>query len=278
MLAKYARELSASALYDLWLLHDTGTEAPPTANNEILDEFYALQAEYPGLGLFLYNASDVKALLPTAAFLQKDKAPNFWFHDASLFLWSITCRPDLWHHTPPLPPTRESELYIWTIEHDAIYFGDVSTFLDEHNTNIADYIANYFPLGPNWNHWEKSTWRPPYDKALFKKEYVERHSTALLRYLYSITLLNVVAYGEIFASTVCALQPHWCVMAPLEQRFIGPAYAWNAFLTDDQVDAMWADPAQQGKWNHAVLSRKSRKCRSSLRELKTAPSPPPPPK
>jgi hypothetical protein len=32
---------------------------------------------------------------------------------------------------------RESELYIWTVEHDAIYFGDVSVFLDEHTTNTA---------------------------------------------------------------------------------------------------------------------------------------------
>jgi hypothetical protein len=142
----------------------------------------------------------------------------------------------------------------------------VSCGVDTDRVN-SDYIANYFPLAPNWPHWQQSTWRPPYDKAVFKKEYVERHSTALLRYLYSITLLDVVAYGEVFASTVCALQPHWCVMAPLEKRFIGPAYAWNTFLTDDQVAAMWADPTQQGKWNHAVLSRKSRKCRSSLREL-----------
>ncbi|ELR21584.1 uncharacterized protein ACA1_228050, partial [Acanthamoeba castellanii str. Neff] len=172
--AKYARELRASPHYDLWLLYDIGTEAPPnlTADNEVLAEYYELQREYPGLGLFLYNASDVKALLPTAAYIQKDATPNFWFHDASLFLW-------------------ESELYIWTVEHDAIYFGDVSMFLDEHNTNTADYIADYSPLRPDWYHWKQSTWRPPYDKAVFKKQHVERHSTALLRYLYSITLLDV---------------------------------------------------------------------------------------
>jgi len=139
-----------------------------------------------------------------------------------------------------------------------------------------DYIADYTPLWPDWYHWKESTWRPPYDKAIFKKQHVQRHSTALLRYLYSITLLDVVAYGEIFASTVCALQPHWCVMAPLERRFIGPAYDWNAFLTDDQVAAMWVDPAQQGRWNHAVLSRKGRKCKSSLGALKNAPSSPVP--
>ncbi len=71
----------------------------------MLAEYYELQREYPGLGLFLYNASDVKALLPTAAYIQRDKAPNFWFHDSSLFLWSMACRPDLWR-TPPLPPSR----------------------------------------------------------------------------------------------------------------------------------------------------------------------------
>ncbi len=36
-----------------------------------------------------------------------------------------------------MPVIRESELYIWTVEHDAIYFGDVSAFLDEHTTNTA---------------------------------------------------------------------------------------------------------------------------------------------
>jgi hypothetical protein len=76
----------------------------------VLAEYYELQREYPGLGLFLYNASDVKALLPTAAYIQKDKTPNFWFHDASLFLWSMACRPDLWR-TPPLPPSRHSSLF-----------------------------------------------------------------------------------------------------------------------------------------------------------------------
>jgi hypothetical protein len=94
---------------------------------------------------------------------------------------------------------------------------------------------------------------------------VERHSTALLRFLYSITMLDVVAYGEIFASTVCAMQPHWCVMAPLERRFIGSAYSCGAFLTDEQVADMWNDPAEQGKWNHAVVSRKSTQCKSALR-------------
>ncbi len=102
-------------------------------------------------------------------------------------------------------------------------------------------------VNPPWSHWKHSTWRPPYDKALFKKQHVKRHSTALLRFLYSITLLDVVAYGEIFASTVCAMQPHWCVMAPLERRFIGSAYSCGAFLTDEQVADMWNDPAQQGK-------------------------------
>jgi hypothetical protein len=33
--------------------------------------------------------------------------------------------------------SREKELYIWTVEQDAIYFGDVSRFLDEHITNTA---------------------------------------------------------------------------------------------------------------------------------------------
>jgi hypothetical protein len=71
------------------------------ANEEmILNDIYDLQRKHPGLGLFVYSTKDVKALLTTAAFLQKDKTLNFWFHDASLFLWSITCRPDLWQPTP----------------------------------------------------------------------------------------------------------------------------------------------------------------------------------
>jgi hypothetical protein len=81
----------------------------------VLAEYYELQREYPGLGLFLYNASDVKALLPTAAYVQKDKKINFWFHDASLFLWSMACRPDLWC-TPPLSPSRYYSL-LWHTTH-----------------------------------------------------------------------------------------------------------------------------------------------------------------
>jgi hypothetical protein len=141
-----------------------------------------------------------------------------------------------------------------------------------------DFIADYHPLWPNWYHWNESTWRPPYDRAVFNKQHVQRHSMALLRYMYSVALLDVVAFGEIFVSTVCALQPHWCVMAPLERRFIGPANDRNTVHTHDQVAAMWVDPTQQGKWNHAVLSRKGRKCKSSLGALKNAPSSSPQPK
>lgn len=123
------------------------------------------------------------------------------------------------------------------------------------------------PVPVPWYHENQTSWYPPKSKTLFKKQHIERHSSTLLRYEYSLALLNVISYGEIYSSTVCNLQPDWCVRQQLDRRFIGPFYAWHHMLTDETVDTMWKDPAQHDRWNHAVVSRKSRGCRNSVADV-----------
>jgi hypothetical protein len=129
---------------------------------------------------------------------------------------------------------------------------------------LLDYIADLSPVPVRWYHENQTAWYPMKSKALFKKQHVERHSSTLLRYEYSLAQLNVISYGEIYSSTVCNLQPDWCVLQQLDPRFIGPFYDWHHLLTDETVDTMRKDPAQHDRWNHAVVSRKSQACRNSL--------------
>jgi hypothetical protein len=163
-LAKYAREVSQhDGAYDLWILYDTGPESSSSFNETRAEPLLELQKQYPRLGLLFYNSDSVLELYPQATLLQEGNISendlNFWFHDASLVLWARLCHPDLFLHSSHLPSMyayrnysrailrslqKHSKRYVWLIEADALFTGDVTSFLSDH-TNHTEGSATTSP-------------------------------------------------------------------------------------------------------------------------------------
>jgi hypothetical protein len=118
----------------------------------------------------------------------------------------------------------------------------------------------------DWYH-ASARWFIPAEKTIVKAQQAERYSLSLVWYLNTLMRLNFLAYGEAYASTVCAQEVDWCNMAKLDRKYVGTHMSWNTLLSDEQVEAIWRDPNEQGKWHHAVRSRKGQGCVSSLYRL-----------
>lgn len=222
MVSLYARQLAMSKQNEMWLLYDTGTSDTPNMSH--IAEVRSLQKQYPRLGLFFYNNNAFAGLFPAAINLHGGKI-NWYFHDPSVVLWASHCHPSFFAGPPRIKGVRSletNEQYVWVIEADALYVGNVNEFIDHHINVTADYIgADIQPVNPRWSHINEATWSVPVSHIMHKKDHVERFSITLLQFLFALLKLNLVAWSEVFAPTICSLQDHWCTMKLLQNRFVG---------------------------------------------------------
>ena len=104
--------------------------------------------------------------------------------------------------------TKQPYEYIWFIEHDAFFGGQLGAFLKPYKNIDADLIDAFTPK--NVSSWtEAFNWPMPLQLRRHKWEHVERISRRLLLTLRDITELRMSAVGEVFESSVCAALS-WC--------------------------------------------------------------------
>jgi hypothetical protein len=258
---KHALDVSKLEQYDVWLVYDAGNDSSDNSLKHIL-QLQNLQAEQPNIGVFIYNSKSILSFLANAEFLRRKPQVNRWFHDASIMAWASYCRPDLWQAAPhPFQSDHfDKDLFLWSVEADTVYIGNVSNFFNFYDDDSSDYIGRYTHPNPAWLHFNITSWSTPVNHKWMKLEHVERFSFTLVWFLFSLAEMNVVAHGELFSSTVCSLVKEWCTMSVLDSRFLGENYSWNSRISDAQVAALQQNTTQQNKWHHAVQSCKSVGC------------------
>jgi hypothetical protein len=102
---------------------------------------------------------------------------------------------------------------MWVIEDDTAFVGDIRAALTAYRDHKADLVSVMLPHPYIDNQWWLYVNRgfgalfpgPP----VHKWEHVERYSSALLLKLEQLLRRGAAAYGEVFASTVCA-RMSWC--------------------------------------------------------------------
>ncbi|KAG8468400.1 hypothetical protein KFE25_013483 [Diacronema lutheri] len=121
---------------------------------------------------------------------------------------------------------------VWVVEDDVRYGGPVSEFLAEHERRhgpcgtegAVDYVGAQFKptfeatgsayLRAQWAHWTKRASvsaeferTVPVDKWVRKVEYLEKYGARMLDIIDAALQRGCFAFGEFFASSLCAAQP-----------------------------------------------------------------------
>ncbi|KAJ1637680.1 hypothetical protein T492DRAFT_950150 [Pavlovales sp. CCMP2436] len=121
---------------------------------------------------------------------------------------------------------------VWVVEDDVRYGGEVGAFVRGHErlhgpcgtSGSVDYVGAQFKptfeatgstyLKSNWLHWTKQAHVSrefahmiPVTRWVRKVEYVEKYSSRMLKLLHAALQRGCFAYGEFFASSLCAAQP-----------------------------------------------------------------------
>ena len=145
--------------------------------------------------------------------------------------------------------------YVWNLEDDTRYSGDVSAFFRKYSVVDAHFISAAVATPPaSWPSTEEHTWLVPSSAVLLKKEHVERFSRRFLDLMLDMGQVGVVGFGELYASTVCSLID-WCTTRDLENDGeVGAKFDWNTEVSADDWRAITSDERTRNKWWHALKS------------------------
>ena len=145
--------------------------------------------------------------------------------------------------------------YVWNIEDDTRYSGDVSAFFRKYSAVDAHFITAAVATPPaSWPSTEEHTWQVPSSAVLMKKEHVERFSRRFLDVMLDMGQVGVVGFGELYASTVCSLID-WCTTRDLENDGeVGAKFDWNTEVSTDEWRAIISEERTRNKWWHALKS------------------------
>lgn len=143
--------------------------------------------------------------------------------------------------------------FLWLVEHDVRYFGNLTQFLTHYRRERADYVVELsewdgdgrwekdgmkaFRVSPfvsQTESWPKrmralppgATWP---EVKVHKWENVEGMSRRFLRALDVLLDMRLALFGELFEGTVCANLP-WCGFRDLRLDGFTPPFGINSFL------------------------------------------------
>ena len=108
--------------------------------------------------------------------------------------------------------------HVWVVEDDTVFLGDLRRALTPFGNASTDLVAVFQPHAYIDDHWElysnSAFQRALPGRPLHKWEHIERYSVALLDRVGDLLRRGAAAYGEVFASTVCA-RMSWCSTAEI---------------------------------------------------------------
>ena len=110
--------------------------------------------------------------------------------------------------------------FVWAIEDDSLFLGNVGHFLDATVHHDEDYLGTIVDDHRNLStwHWDYGTWKPASAAAARTKvEHVERYSSRLLVALEDLLSRGLYAWGEGMVSA--CLSWRWCTTRELG-RFV----------------------------------------------------------
>ena len=145
--------------------------------------------------------------------------------------------------------------FVWVVEDDARFKGDVGGFYANFEDDDADFISCFQAagVGKDWPHANKHVhWALDNRTSLHHSEHVVRYSRRLLFALDALLGMGVVAYGEIFASSICR-EEAWCHAEALNGYTSAHNYNWRSRVTPNQWDS---GDLETGKWYHALKAMK----------------------
>ena len=179
---------------------------------------------------------------------------SYFIHEPSLCLWMRRrCGPR----------GRCDNGYVWVIEDDTAFVGDIRVPLlhyREHSTDLLSVFSPHPYIDDRWWLYVNPEFRNALAGVpLHKWEHVERYSSALVHRLEGLLERGVVAYGEVFGSTVCA-RSSWCTSGDLRTAKVVPSdvtlYGDSQPVTRKQLaSALRAElraTSKMGRWLHAV--------------------------
>jgi hypothetical protein len=153
------------------------------------------------------------------------------------------------------PPT-----FVWVMEDDVFVCGNLSDIVTAHASTYADIMSNgHFIINPNNGPpGHQRLWKPQVgasrafaqrykdDDIIVDFEFVQRFSWRLLEFFDRLIVNeHVTAESEMFAPTVCAVEP-WCHRAFFNHRVIGQ-WDWNLIVSEPEVALLCDAHLKQGR-------------------------------
>lgn len=178
---------------------------------------------------------------------------SYFIHEPSLCLWArLRCGTN----------GRCADQYVWVIEDDAAFVGSIQAPLQHYRNSSSDLIS-VFALQPyiddQWWLYVNFKFRAAFPTVpLHKWEHVERYSSLMLHRIDQLLTRGIVAYGELFASTVCN-RSSWCVYEDLRAaEFVAPdtsLYRDSHAITRKLLASLIRTQIRRhtsGRWVHSV--------------------------
>jgi len=229
LVSRYGKQLAAISV-DLHILHDVSSSEPDQAT----------------ANLTTYEVKDGSFKAPFCAVTWKAAQPllaqkpgQSWKADPHIV---TTVFETLWwgQCSPRLEGTQQEDQYVWFVEQDAFFNGNLAHFVAAYLNEDADYMARGFRIaGPNWwltgqfkdalqlgalqtfgvdDDLVKNVWPLPEitetkcnqtvdnnkHGLLFAQDHVTRYSAKFLTMLQDAAAHGIVGPGEAFKATLCA--------------------------------------------------------------------------
>lgn len=208
------------------------------------------------------------------------------FHDQNMVLWWRHCRPDSLVN------------YVWFVEYDAFFNGDVSNFIHAFGNNKADLIASGFRIaGSNWFKYQWFSTAPGLKTnftqtskvvanvdvlatsqtakcnghmkddgdvgVIFVQDHVLRMSDRFLRILSQQMANDVLGPSEGFISTLCASNLGFPDRAPCTMYDMQPSHT-NSSAPDS--DGIWLSDIYCYDWRSHIRASKKEHCHNYLNQ------------
>lgn len=182
---------------------------------------------------------------------------SYFVHEPSICLWArLQCRV---HELC-------NQGYVWVIEDDSVFIGNIRRPITHYGSSRADLIAVFAPhhyIDDLWWLYVNALFKTTFPgKPLHKWEHVERYSPMLINKLVQLLEHRVAAYGEVFAGTVCT-NTKWCTVADLRSgKFVHADLHWyrdSYVLSRKQISSLGRMHTHEsdfhGLWVHSVKNQ-----------------------
>jgi len=203
-----------------------------------------------GLQVSRFSAADIGHAFPVLADLAAAYAAA---HRMKVGLtWAFTTEAVLlwWRRVREVPPC-----YIWVLEPDVSYSGNLSHFVGAYGGTAADLVSvNITPLDKFWP-WKGLATQPFFRVAghgchMLHKGMVMRWSHQLLITLQAYAEAGISAYSEMMVPTVCMASG--LSYTHLRPEHMGATFAWNGKVSEEAWARILAEPEFVDRWWHAL--------------------------